>query len=181
MKKTTILSLSGLQETPICRGNRLSQVVVLCGCLLFAFVTPARPQGAATEWTWMGGSNAGQKPGVYGTLGTPAAGNIPGSRFSASSWSDSSGNFWLFGGVGYDGNGDYGLLNDLWEFNPSTNEWAWMGGSNMICFGAIEDGVYGTLGTPAAGNIPGCRWSASSWTDSSGNFWLFGGGSQPHI
>ncbi len=118
--------------------------------------------------------HVGSNPGVYGTLGTPAAGNIPGGRGSASSWTDRSGNFWLFGGYGFDANFNEGDLNDLWEFNPSTNEWAWMGGSNMMCF-AASDGVWGTLGTPAPGNIPGCRGSASSWTDRSGNLWLFGG------
>jgi len=128
------------------------------------------------EWAWMGGSSTvpgtgeGQ-PGVYGTLGTPAAGNVPGGRQRASSWTDSSGNLWLFGGYGADPDGTLGYLNDLWEFNPSTREWTWMGGSGM----AGQPGVYGTLGTPAAGNVPGGRAAATRWTDSSGNFWLFGG------
>jgi N-acetylneuraminic acid mutarotase len=130
---------------------------------------------ALNEWTWMSGSTTipfGQgNPGVYGALGVPAAGNVPGSRRSASSWTDSSGNLWLFGGYGWDSNGNSGPLNDLWEFNPSTNEWAWMNGSNT----SGKSGVYGTLGIPAAGNSPGSRYNASSWTDSSGHFWLFGG------
>jgi N-acetylneuraminic acid mutarotase len=139
------------------------------------------------HWAWMDGSSTvpvttygtGGKPGVYGTLGTPAAANIPGSRWGAVSWTDSSGNLWLFGGWGFDADGENGLLNDLWEFNPSTNKWAWMGGSSTMSilgngeYG--EPGVYGTLGTPAAGNISGGRYDASSWTDSSGNLWLFGG------
>ncbi len=37
---------------------------------------------------------------------------------------------WLFGGFGIDSTGESGLLNDLWEFNPSTLEWTWMGGSS---------------------------------------------------
>jgi hypothetical protein len=118
---------------------------------------------STNEWTWMGGSNTTNQAGVYGTIGTPAAGNYPGGRYWASSWTDSSGHLWLFGG--YAG-------NDLWEFNPSTNEWAWMGGSSV----PGQAGVYGTLGTPAAGNIPGsARSSALSWTDTSGHLWLFGG------
>jgi hypothetical protein len=126
------------------------------------------------EWAWMGGSSTVNQSGVYGTLGTPAAANIPVSRNNASSWTDSSGHFWLFGGndggTCNDGSGCW--LNDLWEFNPSTNQWAWMGGSSTV----NQSGVYGTLGTPAAGNIPGSRYNASSWTDSSGHLWLFGGG-----
>jgi hypothetical protein len=150
---------------------------------------------STNEWTWMGGSSTvsscwtygtayyGQstfcaQPGVYGTLGVPAAGNIPGSRSRAVGWTDSSDNFWLFGGFGYDANGP-GLFNDLWEFNPSTSEWTWMGGSSTLgsCTeqGCGQPGVYGTLGVPALGNIPGGRSDAVSWTDNSGNFWLFGG------
>jgi hypothetical protein len=123
------------------------------------------------EWTWMSGSNTFGGVGVYGTLGTPAAGNTPGARDSASTWTDSSGHLWLFGGEGSAGGGRF---NDLWEFNPSLGahgEWAWMGGSNTT--GSV--GVYGTLGTPAAGNVPGSRYGAMTWTDSSGHFWLFGG------
>ena len=139
---------------------------------------------ATNEWTWIGGTNVvgihdGQ-PGVYGTLGTPAPGNFPGGRSNPSSWTDNSGNFWLFGGTGFDSRGDLGTLNDLWEFKPSTGEWAWMSGSRTTngTSPGINGwpGVYGTLGTPAAGNIPGSRISASTWADGSGNLWLFGGG-----
>ncbi|MGA7830605.1 MAG: protease pro-enzyme activation domain-containing protein [Terracidiphilus sp.] len=127
-------------------------------------------------WVWMGGSNTigsndWAQPGVYGTLGAFAAGNIPGGRGYGMSWTDNSGHFWLFGGSGVDANGNNGDLNDLWEFNPSTNQWAWMSGSNSI----NQNGVYGTLGSPAAGNVPGGRSSASTWTDTNGNLWLFGG------
>ncbi len=128
------------------------------------------------EWTWMGGSNTGNQSGVYGTLVTPAVENIPGGRLDAVIWADNSGNLWLFGGVGFDDNGNEGELNDLWEFNPSINEWAWMGGSSTVgSYEAGKPGVYGKLGTAAAGNIPGGRQNVAYWTDSSGNLWLFGG------
>jgi N-acetylneuraminic acid mutarotase len=134
---------------------------------------------STSEWAWMGGSKTvgsnGVQPGVYGTLGTPATGNIPGNRSDASNWTDSSGNLWLFGGNGYDAGGDGGYLNDLWEFNPAANEWAWMSGSSTVGDNGSQSGVYGTLGTLAAGNTPGGRSGASNWTDSNGNLWLFGG------
>jgi N-acetylneuraminic acid mutarotase len=141
-------------------------------------------------WGWMGGSSSilptngvqsQGEAGVYGTKGTPAPGNIPGGRYRASTWVDNGGNFWLFGGEGMDAYYQDGQLNDVWMFNPSTSEWAWMGGSNTngACDGTVgscgQPGVYGTLGTPAAGNIPGGRSEAVEWTDSSGNLWLFGG------
>ena len=61
--------------------------------------------------------------GVYGSLGVPSVGNIPGSRSSASGWTDGTGNFWLFGGEGpFPVNGEWFLVgfNDLWRYQPST-------------------------------------------------------------
>jgi N-acetylneuraminic acid mutarotase len=133
---------------------------------------------ASNEWAWMGGSYPymGQ-PGVYGTLGTPAAGNWPGSRQAAATWTDSSGNFWMFGGLGYDTQGNEGWLNDVWRISPTTNEWTWMGGSNTLSCPVYcsVSGTWGVLGTAAAGNIPAGRLGAATWIDSKGNFWLFGG------
>lgn len=122
-------------------------------------------------WTWVSGSNGENAGGAYGTLGTAAAGNVPGARYSASTWTDSSGDLWLYGGYGYDSTGTVGRLNDLWRYSPNTGLWSWVSGSNV----ANASGVYGALGTAAAGNVPGARYSANSWIDSSGELWLFGG------
>jgi len=71
----------------------------------------------------MGGINSvgdtflGQS-GVYGILGTAAASNVPGGRDYAVSWTDGSGNRWLFGGYGWDSTEMQGFLNDMWEFKP---------------------------------------------------------------
>jgi N-acetylneuraminic acid mutarotase len=135
---------------------------------------------STNRWTWMGGSSTvpsadtGQ-PGVYGTIGVPAAGNNPGGRWMASGWTDSKGNFWLFAGWGYDANGNNGSPNNLWEFNPSTNEWAWINGSSTVSANGNQPGIYGALGTPSSGNIPGSRANAVNWSNSSDSLWLFGG------
>jgi len=126
---------------------------------------------SAGQWTWMGGSNDYNQAGIYGTQGTGAPANIPGARVSAVSWKDTSGNFWLFGGLGLDVNGSSEFLNDLWEY--SAGQWTWVGGSSVGTPNQV--GIYGTQGTGAPGNIPGARNLAMSWTDASGNFWLFGG------
>jgi len=123
----------------------------------------------AGQWTWMGGSNSGGHGGTYGTLGVPAMSNIPGARSEAVGWTDAAGNFWLFGGNGFDSAGDEGSLNDLWKY--TAGEWTWMGGSDLT----VQQGIYGMLGVPSANNIPGSRFGAVSWIDSAGNFWLFGG------
>jgi N-acetylneuraminic acid mutarotase len=122
-----------------------------------------------SEWTWMGGSTVKQQPGVYGTQGIAAPSNIPGARWGAFNWKDASGNFWLFGGYGYDVNGATLVLNDLWKY--SSGQWTWVSGPNVI----NQPGVYGTRGVPAANNIPGARWFGATWTDPSGNAWIFGG------
>jgi N-acetylneuraminic acid mutarotase len=169
--------------------HRVLLEILVCAGAIAGFAASAQAQTTApNEWTWIGGSNtvssgSNGQPGVYGTLGTAAVGNIPGGRDGAATWTDSNGNFWLFGGEGIDVNGSFGALNDLWEFSPSNNQWTWMGGSSAVpasCAGNTsvvcgQPGVYGTLGSASAANIPGGRAAASFWTDSSGNFWLFGG------
>jgi N-acetylneuraminic acid mutarotase len=126
---------------------------------------------STSQWTWMAGSNLAAQPGTYGTLGQPGVKNVPGGRQSVAAWIDSSGSLWFFGGYGYDSTGDEDELNDLWSFNASTFEWTWVGGSNV----AAQPGTYGTLGVPSKNNIPGGRQNAAAWIDSANNFWLFGG------
>jgi len=171
---------TGGSDSASCKAASVFLRQLVWGSALILFACIGLPAGAqAGEWVWMGGSNTAGQAGVYGTLGTPAAGNLPGSRRYASSWIDGSGDLWLFGGDGYDASGSENTLNDLWEFNSSTNEWTWMGGDNIVpcgptgCSGYF--GVYGTPETPATGNAPGGRYGATSWTDASGNLWLFGG------
>lgn len=121
------------------------------------------------QWTWVGGSETANQKGTYGNLGVSAGGNMPGGRDHAVRWADSSGNFWLFGGWGFDSAGTNGELNDLWEY--SNGEWTWMGGSDL----ANQPASYGFEGAPSATNNPGGRDGAIVWTDASGNAWLFGG------
>lgn len=123
------------------------------------------PCSGAWVWTWVGGASSIDAVGVYGTLGSAAAGNFPGSRLGASSWKDSYGNLWLFGGTGYSAAGAPGSLGDLWKFTPSLGTWAWIDGPDST--NAVGD--YGP------GGEPGARSGAASWTDASGNLWLFGG------
>ncbi len=105
--------------------------------------------------------------GVYGSPGLPPA------RLGAATWTDNSGNLWLFGGS--DG-GNY--LNDLWEFHASALSadftasaglWTWQSGVNTQF--VDQNGIY----PPNANPYPGARTNPVFWTDASGNFWLFGG------
>ena len=106
---------------------------------------------SAGTWAWMGGSstvgvNDGQ-PGVYGEPTEAGSENVPGGRFGAVGWTDSSGHLWMFGGYGFDEDGNFGPLNDVWEFYTSNDEWAWEGGSettpisglgHLACTGSRE-------------------------------------------
>jgi N-acetylneuraminic acid mutarotase len=122
-------------------------------------------------WTWMSGSNTIGAVGSYGTQGITATTNIPSAREFSVSWTDKSGNLWLFGGTQSDPLYYQGTLSDLWKFNPTTNMWTWVSGSSAV----QAAGVYGTQGVASVGNVPGARYWAVSWTDSSGNLWLFSG------
>ncbi len=121
-----------------------------------------------TNWTWVSGDNTADLAGIYGTMGVTLPTNVPGSRRYSISWTD-SGNLWLFGGEGLDGAENIGTLNDLWKFD-GTN-WTWVSGDTT----AFHAGIYGTMGVTLPTNVPGSRYGSISWTDSSGNLWLFGG------
>ena len=122
------------------------------------------------QWTWISGNNTTYQPGVYGTRGTPAAANQPGSRQQAVGWADAAGNMWLFGGNGQSSGGS-GFLNDLWKYSPSLGQWTWVSGSNL----SNAAGFYGVMNVSSPDNKPGPRWNSTTWTDAIGNLWLFGG------
>ena len=120
-------------------------------------------------WTWVSGDDTTNQSGIYGSMGVADPANIPGSRYDSISWTDSSGNLWLFGGYGYDSEWSLGYLNDLWKFNGT--DWTWVSGDITV----RQSGIYGSPGVADPANIPGSRYRSISWTDSSGNLWLFGG------
>lgn len=130
---------------------------------------------ATNEWTWMKGMNVTAQNGIYGTKGISSPANAPGGRYGAGVWSDASGNFWMFGGYGLPASGGNAELNDVWKYNPGTNEWTWMNGTNL----GNQNGVYGTKGVSAPTNLPGGRDQMGYWKDFSGNFWVFGGTGLP--
>jgi N-acetylneuraminic acid mutarotase len=127
----------------------------------------------SSQWTWVGGSNAGGAFGVYGTQGTEAAVNVPGPRVGSAAWIDSAGDFWLFGGFGWD-SANGGDLNDLWRYSPGSGQWTWVSGTNTV----NNVGLYSTPGTPG---VPGARENPAAWIDGTGKVWLFGGGAYDSV
>ena len=116
-----------------------------------------------SQWTWIKGDNIPSE-GSYHIA--------PGARYGGVSWTDSSGNLWLFGGRGYsDFTGSFRVnLNDLWKFNLAANKWS------LMKDGEFAYGAYGMLGVPASSNNPPGRYESVSWIDGLGQLWLFGGG-----
>ena len=124
---------------------------------------------ASNSWTWMKGPSNPNQPGTYGVKGVADPANNPSARLTYCRWTDAYGNFWFFGG------GEFGTsYNDLWKYNPATNNWTWMSGSST----PNANGIYGTKCTPSPTSVPGARFeNRAAWTDTGGNLWMFGGAS----
>src|SRR5690242_16901790 len=78
------------------------------------------------EWMWIHGSNTINSTGNFGTQGVPSPTNEPPALYEPCEWTDLTGKFWLYGGEGSAGG------NDLWRYDPATNEWTWMTGTNAF-------------------------------------------------
>jgi N-acetylneuraminic acid mutarotase len=117
------------------------------------------------QWTWVSGNPVGNgeyRP-IFGTQGTPAPANLPGSMASMSLWVDNAANIFVYGGEGYDATQSFGDMSDLWKFD-GTN-WTWVTGP----------GVRNVQASYGAAAMPGGRIDAATWIDTSHNLWLFGG------
>lgn len=122
---------------------------------------------ASNQWTWMSGTSFANGPASYGQQGVPSpSNNPPGRSETAAAWYENN-CLWMFGGM------DAGslLMNDLWKYDLSTNQWTWITGSSAS--GALAN--YGTQGVAAPSNDPGSREVYAHWKDHSGSLWIFGG------
>lgn len=119
-----------------------------------------------TKWNWLSGDSITNVAGVYGTQGATASGNKPGARSGSTSWTDLSGDLWLFSGTNGSGN-----FNDLWRYNIGLGQWTWVKGSSVT--GAPP--IYGTQGSGSSSTTPGARSGSAGIADRSGNLWMFGG------
>lgn len=123
---------------------------------------------ALGQWVWIHGGNSINGAPSYGNVGVSSPTNVPGARVLSFKWVDKNGNFWMFGGNGYDVNNNFGTLNDLWKYNPLSNQWVWMIGSNL----KNQLPIYGTQNIFAASNRPGAMVGGACWADSIGNLWI---------
>jgi Galactose oxidase, central domain len=142
-------------------ASNVTSVQVSCGVV----------SSGGGDWIWESGSYYAYSEGIYGTEGVAASNNTPGSRYQGVSWTDPSGNLWLFAGYGADSSGNNGALNDIWSYNRGSGQWTWKNGSDT----ANPFPNWGTQGVTVSSNNPGGRSALVGWGDSSGNLYIFGG------
>lgn len=130
------------------------------------------------RWAWMNGSTAAvNTAGNYGTKGVASTSNQPGSRGygNPAAWIDHKAQkLYMFGGTGHDRNNTMGNLDDLWVYDMRTNQWTWIGGSDLVVT-TTANTQYGTLGVEASSNWPLARQNMAYWQDNTGMFWMYGG------
>lgn len=184
-----IASVPAADDQPGARSGAASWIDARGGLWLFGgqaadgagatvrFADLWRFEPSAMRWMRVGGPSVSNAAGAYGTRGIPDAANIPAARSGASAWVDSAGNLWLFGGFSSSPGGRPVARRDLWRFAPGTGLWTWIDGceesggpeTDRACDGEGIDAA-------AMGDSPLPRGDAAIWTDSVGDFWLFGGG-----
>ena len=130
----------------------------------------------AGEWAWMKGNPQwwSDDQGDYGFKGVAAATNNPPCRYACGYWTYTTGYFWVYGGVFVDGTGPEFTLNDMWEFDPLTNNWTWINGSSHrfedVQVIAAPKGVYDSANAPGS-----LGFGIFTWVTTDNHFWIYGG------
>ena len=77
-------------------------------CLsLFFFFLSQSSYCQYNQWTWVKGSNTTNMPSVQGAIGVPAPGDTPGAEYEPAEWTDTQGNYWIYGGE-----------SGMWKYDP---------------------------------------------------------------
>lgn len=119
------------------------------------------------RWAWMSGDSVLRQS--YGTRGVFSPDNIPRNRSRALTWTDPAGRLWMYGGNDYNKNVPpfSPALADLWQYDPTIDQWAWMNGDSLMLLPAR----YNT-----GNDHPGARSGSGTWIDAAGHLMLFAGG-----
>src|ERR1700723_1392735 len=126
------------------------------------------------DWTWMSATNSTNQFGIFSAQPpdpTSISSNIPGGVRYPATWTDLSGNLWMFSGYGFslsvtDGPNPW-YHQEMWTYN----------GAGLANYDGSFD-VNWDMVTPT-GAPPAGRWGAVTWTDpTTGNLMLFGGQDQ---
>jgi Kelch motif len=129
-------------------------------------------QTNANQFRWINGSDVISEQSFYG-----ASTNGPGARTHSVEW-ELNGKLFLWGGREPISNDPTGYLNDLWVYDPATNNWTWLKGYNGTTV-PNSAGSYGTIGVPSSTNLPPGRNGASGWTLNNKLYLMGGSGDGP--
>ena len=123
---------------------------------------------STNEWTWVWGSVNNNVAPNFGVKGMVSPTNDPGGRFSYTKYNDGAGNFYFLGnGISYPNS----LLNDVWKYSLTNNDWTWMAGVNTVYY----MGQYTIKCDTVAGDMPASKYEMrASWQHPSG-LYFFGG------
>jgi hypothetical protein len=152
----------------------IQQFVIFSGMkhisvLLLSYFFIQNISAQSGTWTWMGGDTTYDNYGYAIGLGIADASNKPGATNLPEYWTDTAGNFWMFGGMWTPGlNALPSTNNDLWKYDLNTGFWILV----RTGYGGFD---YGFLGVPDSFNYPPPRFGAATWQDKNGDLWMFGG------
>lgn len=127
------------------------------------------------QWAWIAGSDALDLPAVVTHEGGSFDGNTPGGLTEARCAIDLDGDFWMFGGQGYDTTSPITqtvFLDHLWHYSVSQNQWALEAG-HPNCQSSDCKSIYPSqnMGTGRAG----ARKGHSMVFDSQNRLYVYGG------
>jgi N-acetylneuraminic acid mutarotase len=125
---------------------------------------------STNQWTWMKGANTVNPYSIYGPQGVSTSTAVPGGRQWSHGWTDAAGDLWIFGGEGYNATTLTTRLADFWRYQPSTNQWTWVTGSQSSNISP----TFGTQTVPSSSNFWGSRQNSAKWNSATG-LWIFGG------
>lgn len=113
--------------------------------------------------------------GTYGTPLVESASNLPGARTQAFyAYNPNNNCIYIFGGYGRDSAGTLNLLSDMWRYNITSQNFAYLSGSTLV----NDGGTVGGMGIFSSNFTPAARRSYGSnmvYLASSNSLYMFGG------
>lgn len=122
------------------------------------------------QWTRMLGETQGDYLATnFGTKGVFSSSNNPGSRWTYQHWKSDDGLFYMFGNMKLNPDSiSWFGKSDMWAFDPSINQWAWVGGRQNT----ISSFSFSGLGEFSSINVPlGRGEEINNWKDECNRFW----------
>src|SRR6185437_14142445 len=116
---------------------------------------------SSNTWTWIKGSSDFLDTSIYGTMNVEDTLNKPGVKQECATWVVND-KIYLLGGSNYQ--------NDLWRYNPVTNNWTWIKGSKS----PSQPGIFAPSNIYLSTNMPGGRLASQYWVVNN-RCYLFGG------